>query len=71
MERENSVKSLKTTPFERRTFEEKFRVKEPGRDQPYQQSKTETRKIIYSAVFKELGKKRCTLGPGGFQRLAT
>lgn len=34
MEKENSIKSLKVTPFERRTMEAKVRVKELGPDQP-------------------------------------
>ena len=34
MEKENSVKSLLKTPFERRTLPDKLRIKELGPDQP-------------------------------------
>ncbi len=77
MERESSVKSLKTTPFERKTFEENFWVKEPGPDQPHiiikQQSKTEEDNILvrFQGAGTELDKKRCTLGPGELRRTAT
>ncbi|XP_051808999.1 zinc finger MYM-type protein 1-like isoform X2 [Acanthochromis polyacanthus] len=52
IERENSVKSLKTTPFERRTLQEKLRVKELGPDRPdvliRQQSKDRGRRYTRS-----------------------
>ena len=34
MEKENSVKSLQRNPFERRTLQEKIRIKELGPDKP-------------------------------------
>ena len=53
MERENSVKSLKTTPFERRTLQEKLRVKElgPDRQNVLIRQQSEDRRRRYTRCF--------------------